>query len=131
MLGRVNGERRHQQTLRQTSADAVDETRRPPAASDSNTHARRHAPAAVRAMVSRPGERQFTRRRSSRHGVNTPQIVMLSKPLEQRFALLPCAHEKETAIDETVLHARRYTPTQYCDQEHMVLLSVAHGAARH
>src|SRR5208283_1233628 len=79
MLGRVNGERRHQQTLRQTSADAVDETRCPPAASDSNTHARRHAPAAVRAMVSWPGERQFTRRPSSRRSVNTPQIVMLSE----------------------------------------------------
>jgi hypothetical protein len=31
-------------------------------------------------MVSRAGERQFTRRASGRRGVNTPQIVMLSMP---------------------------------------------------
>ena len=50
--GGVHGERRHQQAFRQTSADAVDKTRRASAAADPNAHARRHAPASLRAMVS-------------------------------------------------------------------------------
>ena len=48
-----------QQALRQTSADAVDEARRAPAAADPNAGARWHAPASLREMVSRPRQRQF------------------------------------------------------------------------
>lgn len=35
----------------------------------------------------------------------------LAKPPKQRFALLRRAHENKTAVNETVLHTRRYTPT--------------------
>ena len=51
------GERRHQQALRQTSADAMDEARRTPAAADPNPRARRHAPVSLRGMVPRSRQR--------------------------------------------------------------------------
>ena len=55
--GGIIGERRHQQALRQTSADAVDEARCAPAAADPNPRARWHAPLSFRGMVSRSRQR--------------------------------------------------------------------------
>jgi hypothetical protein len=52
MPGRVNSERSHQQTLRQTPADAADKAAvLTPAASDSDMRAGQHSPIAVRTVV--------------------------------------------------------------------------------
>ena len=75
--GRIHGERRHQQAFRQASADAVDEARCAPAAADPNAHARWHAPASLRAMVSRLANDNAAGAAQA-GGVNTPEILMLS-----------------------------------------------------
>ena len=55
---RRRSQRRHQQALRQVSADAVDQARQAPAAANPNPNARRHVPAVVRALTSGAGQRQ-------------------------------------------------------------------------
>lgn len=70
--GGVRGERGHQQALRQAPADAMDQTRRAPAATNPNPRARRHAPAIVRTMIPWPRQRQHRWRRSGRRCM-TPQ----------------------------------------------------------
>jgi hypothetical protein len=67
--GGIIGERRHQQALRQTSTDAVDEARSALAATDPNPGARWDAAVSLRGMVSPPRQRQRGRGRSSRGGI--------------------------------------------------------------
>ena len=78
-LGREHGQRCDQQALRQAPTDAVDQARRPSAAANPNADARWYAPVTVRALVSGARQRQWKRRCSSRRGMSTPDILMVSR----------------------------------------------------
>ena len=55
------------------------QARRTPAAADANARARRHAPALYSSDGTRASPTTTAEGRSDRRGVNTPQILMLSK----------------------------------------------------
>ena len=78
MPGRVHRQRSDQQAFRQAPADAVDQARCTPVASDAHTRAGRHPEIPVRTLVSRPGKRQCIKSRPTRSGITAPHIVMLS-----------------------------------------------------
>jgi hypothetical protein len=86
MPGRIHGERRDQQALRQTSADAVDQAWRTPVAPDAHAGTRRHSPATVRALVSGLGKRHCAQPSAARCGLKTPHASSCS-PLSAQISL--------------------------------------------
>ena len=66
-----------QQAFRQASADAVDPARRPPTTANPHPRARRDAPALIRAVVSRAGQRHSGHHRSVGSSMNTTHFLMV------------------------------------------------------